>query len=53
MECFDNTINKEKKEWVYHVLENYGLASESRLEGARQFVQLVCDFIPQNNVETV
>ena len=53
MECFDKTINKEKKEWVYHVLENYGLASESRLEGARQFVQLVCDFKPQNNVETV
>lgn len=46
MECFDKTINKEKKDWVYHVLENYDLRTESKLEIARQFVQEVIDFIP-------
>lgn len=46
MECFDKTINKEKKDWVYHVLENYDLRTEPKLEMARQFVQEVVDFIP-------
>lgn len=46
MECFDKTINKEKKDWVYHVLENYDLGTETKLEMARQFVQEVVDFIP-------
>ena len=46
MECFDKTINKEKKDWVYHVLENYDLRTETKLEMARQFVQEVVDFIP-------
>lgn len=44
MECFDKTVNKEKKEWVYHVLENYDLANEPKLETARKFLQLICDF---------
>lgn len=49
MECFDKTINKEKKEWVYHVLENYDLAVEPKLEEARKFVQAVVDFRPFAN----
>ena len=44
MECFDKTVNKEKKDWVYHVLEKYNLATESKLEEARKFVQAVVDF---------
>lgn len=44
MECFDKTVNKEKKEWVYYVLENYDLANEPKLETARKFLQLICDF---------
>lgn len=44
MECFDKTINKEKKDWVYSVLENYDLAVEPKLNEAREFVQLVVDF---------
>lgn len=46
MECFDKTINKEKKEWVYHVLENYQLATEAKLEEVRKFVQEVVDYNP-------
>ena len=46
MECFDKTVNKEKKDWVYHVLENYDLRTEPKLEMARQFVQEIVDFIP-------
>lgn len=54
MECFDKTVNKEKKDWVYHVLENYDLANEPKLEAARKFVQLICDFkIEKNNAEMV
>lgn len=54
MECFDKTVNKEKKEWVYHVLENYDLANEPKLETARKFVQLICDFkIEKSSVEIV
>ena len=50
MECFDKTVNKEKKDWVYHVLENYDLANEPKLEDVRKFVQLICDFnIEKNN----
>lgn len=44
MECFDKTINKEKKDWVYYVLENYNLAVEPKLENAREFVQSVVDY---------
>lgn len=46
MECFDKTVNKEKKDWVYHVLENYDLATEAKLEDARKFVQVVVDYKP-------
>lgn len=54
MECFDKTVNKEKKDWVYHVLENYDLANEPKLETARKFVQLICDFkIEKNDEEMV
>lgn len=38
MECFDKTVNKEKKEWVYHILENYDLSTEPKLEEARRFI---------------
>lgn len=44
MECFDKTINKEKKDWVYYVLSNYDLATEPKLAGARAFVQDFIDF---------
>lgn len=46
MECFDKTVNKEKKDWVYYVLENYDLKIEPKLEEARKFVQEVVDFVP-------
>lgn len=46
MECFDKTINKEKKDWVYYVLDNYNLAIQPKLEDARQFVQAVVDYKP-------
>jgi len=46
MECFDKTVNKEKKDWVYYVLENYNLATEAKLEEARKFVQAVVDYKP-------
>ena len=44
MECFDKTVNKEKKEWVYYILENYNLATEPKLEDARKFMKLVVDY---------
>lgn len=46
MECFDKTVNREKKDWVYHVLENYDLATEEKLEEARKFVQVIVDYKP-------
>ena len=46
MEGFVKTINKEKKEWVYEVLEHYNLASDPKLEDARKFVQAVIDYMP-------
>ena len=39
MEDFDKTINKDKKDWVYWVLENYDLAIEAKLSEARAFVE--------------
>jgi len=44
MEGFDKTINKEKKEWVYHVLSTYDLATELKLAEARAFIQAIVDF---------
>ncbi len=44
MECFDKTVNREKKDWVYHVLENYELANEPKLHGARVFIKEVIEF---------
>lgn len=44
MECFDKTIRKEKKEWVYYVLESYDLATDSRMRDVREFVQSVVDY---------
>lgn len=46
MECFDKTVNREKKDWVYHVLEHYNLATEAKLEEARKFVQGIVDYKP-------
>ena len=49
MEGFDKTVNKEKKDWVYHVLATYDLAVEPKLTEARTFVQAVVDFkIPES-----
>ena len=44
MECFDKTVDKEKKEWVYYILENYNLAVEPKLDDARKFVQAIVEF---------
>lgn len=46
MECFDKTVSKKKKEWVYHVITQYKLAEEPKLGGAQQFIQSVVDFRP-------
>ena len=46
MECFDKTINKEKREWVYHVLENSDLSQSVQLSEARTFIQSIVEFIP-------
>lgn len=46
MECFDKTVNKEKKDWVYHILGKYDLATEPKLEEARKFVQEIADYKP-------
>lgn len=44
MECFDKSINKSKKDWVYHVLESSNLATKSELFEARQFITSVINF---------
>lgn len=44
IECFDKTVNKEKKEWVYYVLENYDLAHESKLAESRVFIHEIIGF---------
>ena len=44
MECFDKTINKQKKDWVYSVLDKYDLASEPKLQSARDFVSALLDY---------
>lgn len=46
MEGFVKTVNKEKKDWVYHVLSNYDLATDPKLAEARSFVQSIVDFKP-------
>ena len=46
MECFNKTVNKEKKEWVYYVLENYNLATEEKFDEARKFMQEIVDYMP-------
>lgn len=48
MEGFVKTINKEKKEWVYEVLEHNDLATDPKLEEARRFVQAVIGYLPTN-----
>lgn len=44
IESFDKSINKDKKEWVYAVLERGNLISESNLETARKFVKSIVSF---------
>ena len=44
IECFDKTVNKSKKEWVYHILENYDLLNEVKLSTARKFVQTIIEY---------
>ena len=46
IECFDRTVNKSKKEWVYNVLENYDLMNEPKLSVARDFVKSIIEFKP-------
>lgn len=49
IECFDKTINEEKKDWVYEVLKKYDLKNEIKLEEARKFVDLLIDFRLSNH----
>ena len=49
MECFDKTVNKEKKDWVYYVLENYDLGTEPKLETARHFVKEIAEYKDKDN----
>lgn len=49
IESFDKTINKDKKDWVYAILERGNLNSESSLETARKFIQAVVAFKPSRN----
>ena len=44
LECFDKSINKDKKDWIYSVLERNDLAADSSLQDARDFVQSIIDF---------
>lgn len=44
IESFDKTINKDKKDWVYKILERGNLGSEKNLETARKFVKAIVDF---------
>lgn len=46
MEGFVKTINKEKKEWVYEVLEKCDLATEPKLEEARRFTNEIVGYTP-------
>lgn len=49
MESFDKTVNKEKKEWVYEIIENRDLACDSKLENVRQFIQQVVNYTLSDN----
>lgn len=51
MECFDKTINKDKKDWVYYVLENYDLAVEPKMNEAREFVLDIVNYKPPSALE--
>jgi hypothetical protein len=46
IESFDKTINKQKKEWVYSVLNDYNLATEEKLSELRAFIQAIYVFKP-------
>ncbi len=47
MEGFVKTINKEKKEWVYEVVEKYDLATDPKLEDARRFMEDIVEYTPR------
>lgn len=47
MEGFVKTINKEKKEWVYEVVEKYDLATDPKLEDARRFIAEIVEYTPR------
>lgn len=44
IESFDKTVNKDKKDWVYAILERGNLKGEIKLETARNFVKSIADF---------
>ena len=44
IESFDKTINKDKKDWVYAVLERGNLHSEITLENARNFIKSIANY---------
>jgi len=46
IESFDKTINKDKKDWVYEILERGNLDSHANLETARKFVESIVDYKP-------
>ncbi|TWH77767.1 ATP-dependent nuclease [Sedimentibacter saalensis] len=49
IESFDKTVNKDKKDWVYAILERGNLNSESNLETARKFVKSIVDYKPSHS----
>lgn len=44
LERFVPTVNYEKKEWVYKIIEDFDLANDVRLENARKFINFVLDY---------
>lgn len=49
IESFDKTINKDKKDWIYSILERGNLNSEINLETARKFVKSIADYKPSHS----
>lgn len=44
LESFNIFINKDKKDWVYAVLENENLCDDENLSEARKFIQKIIEF---------
>jgi hypothetical protein len=44
IECFDKTINKEKKDWIYEIISRGNLSHEQKLSTLRDFIKTVIAF---------